>query len=110
MARKILSAAQRTTQQPRKGQPGMLDGLAHDGFVAPYDARTCEGETRLTEAELALAAAEDDPAWVTGHEPTAGSGLLCRSPAMGRVLRLVETADATYIDVRGAAYLRFERR
>ena len=40
---------------------------------------------------LVMRPAEDDPAWVTGHEPTAGSGLLCRSPAMGRVLRLVET-------------------
>lgn len=28
----------------------------------------------------------------------------------GVVLRVVETADATYIDARGAAYLRFERR
>ncbi len=40
---------------------------------------------------LVMRPAEDDPAWVTGHEPTAGSGLLCRSPAMARVLRLVET-------------------
>jgi len=25
------------------------------------------------------------------------------------VLRVVETTDATYVDLRGAAYLRFER-
>ncbi len=40
---------------------------------------------------LVMRPAEDDPAWVTGHEPTVGSGLLCRSPVMARVLRLVET-------------------
>ena len=40
---------------------------------------------------LVMRPAEDDPAWVTGHEPTAGAGLLCRSPVMARVLRLVET-------------------
>jgi len=28
----------------------------------------------------------------------------------GVVLRIVETAKATYLDARGAAYLRFERR
>jgi hypothetical protein len=27
----------------------------------------------------------------------------------GIVLRMVETTDATYVDVRGAAYLRFRR-
>jgi phage FluMu protein Com len=38
-------------------------------------------------------------------------GSVLRCPTCdGVVLRVVETADATYIDVRGAAYLRFERR
>ena len=38
-------------------------------------------------------------------------GAVLRCPVCdGIVLRLVETDVATYIDVRGAAYLRFERR
>jgi hypothetical protein len=37
-----------------------------------------------------------------------GSVLRCPS-CDGVVLRVVETADATYVDMRGAAYLRFER-
>jgi len=38
-----------------------------------------------------------------------GSVLRCPD-CHGVVLRIVETADATYLDARGAAYLRFERR
>ena len=38
-------------------------------------------------------------------------GAVLRCPACdGVVLRLVETVEATYVDARGAAYLRFERR
>jgi len=40
-----------------------------------------------------------------------GPGAVLRCPACdGVVLRVVETAEATYFDARGAAYLRFERR
>jgi len=40
-----------------------------------------------------------------------GPGAVLRCPACdGVVLRVVETAEATYVDARGAAYLRFERR
>jgi uncharacterized protein DUF6510 len=42
---------------------------------------------------------------------TGGPGAVLRCPACdGVVLRIVETAEATYVDARGAAYLRFERR
>jgi hypothetical protein len=42
---------------------------------------------------------------------TQGPGSVLRCPACdGVVLRLVVTDRATYVDVRGAAYLRFERR
>jgi phage FluMu protein Com len=38
-------------------------------------------------------------------------GAVLRCPACdGVVLRVVETAEATYVDARGAVYLRFERR
>ena len=38
-------------------------------------------------------------------------GTVLRCPACdGVVLRIVETTEAIYIDARGAAYLRFERR
>ena len=38
-------------------------------------------------------------------------GAILRCPACdGIVLRVVETDHATYVDARGAAYLRFERR
>ena len=38
-------------------------------------------------------------------------GAVLRCPTCdGVVLRLVETVEATYVDARGAAYLRFERR
>ena len=40
-----------------------------------------------------------------------GPGAILRCPACDEVvLRVVETAEATYVDARGAAYLRFERR
>jgi hypothetical protein len=39
-----------------------------------------------------------------------GPGSVLRCPTCeGIVLRIVETAEATYIDARGAAYLRIER-
>jgi len=38
-------------------------------------------------------------------------GSVLRCPSCGGViLRIVETANATYVDARGAAYLRFDRR
>ena len=38
-------------------------------------------------------------------------GMVLRCPACdGVILRIVQTDEATYIDARGAAYLRFERR
>lgn len=41
---------------------------------------------------------------------THAPGAVLRCPACDEVvLRIVETADATYVDARGAAYLRFER-
>jgi hypothetical protein len=40
-----------------------------------------------------------------------GPGAILRCPACDEVvLRVVETAEGTYLDARGAAYLRFERR
>jgi hypothetical protein len=40
-----------------------------------------------------------------------GPGAVLRCPACDEVvLRVVETAEATYVDARGIAYLRFERR
>jgi len=37
-------------------------------------------------------------------------GVVLRCPACGGVvLRVVETTEATYVDARGAAYVRFER-
>ncbi len=38
-------------------------------------------------------------------------GTVLRCPVCdGIILRIVETDDATYVDARGAAYLRFDRR
>jgi len=38
-------------------------------------------------------------------------GSVLRCPVCdGVVIRVVETAEATYVDARGATYLRFERR
>ena len=42
---------------------------------------------------------------------TQAPGAVLRCPACDEVvLRVVTTAEATYVDARGAAYLRFERR
>jgi hypothetical protein len=42
---------------------------------------------------------------------THAPGAVLRCPACDEVvLRVVETVDATYVDARGAAYLRFDRR
>jgi Zn finger protein HypA/HybF involved in hydrogenase expression len=41
---------------------------------------------------------------------TRAPGIILRCPACdGIILRIVETTEATYVDARGAAYLRFER-
>lgn len=43
------------------------------------------------------------------HAYMGGPGVVLRCPACGGVvLRVVETAEATYVDARGAAYVRFE--
>lgn len=45
------------------------------------------------------------------HAYVRGPGAVLRCPSCnGVVLRAVETGEATYVDARGAAYLRFERR
>jgi hypothetical protein len=45
------------------------------------------------------------------HAYIQGPGAVLRCPSCGGVvLRAVETTEATYLDIRGAAYLRFERR
>jgi hypothetical protein len=45
------------------------------------------------------------------HAYVRGPGAVLRCPSCdGVVLRVVETSEATYVDLRGAAYLRFERR
>ena len=42
---------------------------------------------------------------------TQAPGAIVRCPTCdGVVLRVVETVDATYVDARGAVYLRFRRR
>jgi hypothetical protein len=42
---------------------------------------------------------------------TRAPGAILRCPVCaGVVIRIVETADATLVDARGASYLRFERR
>ena len=42
---------------------------------------------------------------------TRAPGAVLRCPTCDEVvLRVVESAEATYVDVRGAAYLRFDRR
>lgn len=44
------------------------------------------------------------------HAYVQGPGRVLRCPSCGGVvLRVVETTEATYIDLRGAAYLRFGR-
>lgn len=44
------------------------------------------------------------------HAYVRGPGAVLRCPSCaGVVLRVVETTEATYVDLRGAAYLRFER-
>ncbi len=45
------------------------------------------------------------------HAYVRAPGAVLRCPVCeGVVLRLVETTEATYVDARGAAYLRFERK
>ena len=42
---------------------------------------------------------------------TGGPGAVLRCPACDEVvIRIVQTVEATYVDARGAAFLRFERR
>src|SRR5271155_1463327 len=61
MARKILPAAQRPPQQPYQGQPRLLDRLAYDGLVAPYDARSSEREARQ---QISVLSARQAVRWV----------------------------------------------
>jgi Zn finger protein HypA/HybF involved in hydrogenase expression len=83
----------------------MLDGNAAAGTLAALfgvDVTVVPGKCDHCGHIHALAELD---AW------TRAPGSVLRCPdCHGVVLRIVETADATYLDARGAAYLRFERR
>jgi len=83
----------------------MLDGNAAAGTLAAlFGADVTVVPGKCDHCGHVHALAELD-AW------TRSPGSVLRCPdCHGVVLRIVETADATYLDARGAAYLRFERR
>jgi hypothetical protein len=83
----------------------MLDGNAAGGALAAlFGADVTVVPGKCDHCGHVHVLAELD-AWIRAP----GSVLRCPD-CHGVVLRIVETADATYLDARGAAYLRFERR
>ena len=92
-----------TTVDPVEGQ--VLDGNAVGGLLA-----TAFG-VEMTEVpgECAHCGTVSMVGELRAYVRAPGTVLRCPA-CSGVVLRVVETPNATLIDVRGAAYLRFERR
>jgi hypothetical protein len=83
----------------------MLDGNAVAGLL--YDVFGVE----LTASPTACAHCGRVGAMGTLLAFTHAPGVVLRCPACEQViLRIVETAEAIYLDARGAMYLRLERR
>jgi hypothetical protein len=83
----------------------MLDGNAAAGLLAEIFAE----EMTAAPAECANCGRVGEVGTLLAF--TQAPGLVLRCPACESVmLRVVETPDAIYLDVRGAAYLRLARR
>ncbi|MCI0346331.1 MAG: DUF6510 family protein [Chloroflexi bacterium] len=83
---------------------GRLDGNAAGGILAGLFG--CE----MTAAPGRCAHCGTVNEMGAMHVYMRGPGVVIRCPACGEVvLRVVETTNATFVDARGAAYVRFER-
>lgn len=84
---------------------GVVDGNAAAGsLAAAFGVEMTAIPGRCTHCGAVHAIAE-----LRAYVRAPGTILRCPN-CDGVILRIVETADATYVDARGAAYLRFERR
>jgi phage FluMu protein Com len=84
---------------------GVLDGNALAGVLgAAFGAEMTAVPSRCAHCGAVSAIAE-----LGAYVRAPGAVLRC-PVCEGVVLRIVETDAATYVDARGAAYLRFERR
>ena len=83
---------------------GRLDGNAAGGILAALFGR----EMTAAPGQCAHCGTVNEMGAM--HVYMRGPGMVVRCPACGEiVLRIVETATATFVDARGAAYVRFER-
>jgi phage FluMu protein Com len=103
MSRQEEEMTDASNEDPEVSQ--MLDGNAVGGMLAAlFGADMTAVPGRCTHCRTVSAVAELR-AFVRGP------GTVLRCPkCSGVVMRIVETPDSTYVDARGAAYLRFERR
>ena len=84
---------------------GRLDGNAAGGMLASLFGR------EMTAAPGRCAHCFTVSEMGAMHVYMAGPGVVIRCPACGGVvLRVVETTTATFVDARGAAYVRLERK
>ncbi len=83
---------------------GRLDGNALGGLLSGVFDRD------VTEAPSECAHCGTVNVIAAMHAYTRAPGIVLRCPACGGVvLRIVETTEATFVDARGAAYIRLER-
>jgi hypothetical protein len=83
---------------------GRLDGNAAGGILMSLFGRD------MTANPTACSHCGTIHAMAAMHVYMAGPGMVIRCPACGGViLRVVETTTATFVDARGAAYVRIER-
>ena len=83
---------------------GRLDGNAVGGILAGLFGR------EMTAVPGRCAHCDTVNEMGAMHVYMRGPGMIVRCPACGGVvLRVVETTTATFVDARGAAYIRFER-
>ena len=83
---------------------GRLDGNVAGGILASLFGR------EMTADATACSHCGKVHAMGAMHVYMAGPGMVIRCPACGGViLRVVETTAATFVDARGAAYVRIER-
>ncbi len=92
------------THEDRDGMEA-LDGNAIGGALAALFG----GDMTATPGRCAHCSTVSVIAEMRAYVQAPGRILRCPT-CDGVVMRIVETPDATYVDARGAAYLRFARR
>ncbi len=90
------------------GEDLVVDSMVDGNAVAGVLEAAFGGDVTTVDGRCAHCGAVNFIGALHAYVRSPGAVLRCPS-CDGVVLRVVETTDATYVDLRGAAYLRFGR-